>query len=51
MQDDESKIEDQPIAPEPVAEVVPPSPEPQPEQVTEPPAVEVTPEPVPKPIP
>ncbi len=51
MQDDESKVEDQPIAPGPIAEVVPPTPEPQPEQVVEPPVAEVTPEPVPEPIP
>ncbi len=50
MQDDESKIEDQPIVTEPVAEVTP-SPEPQPEQVSEVPVVEPIPEPVIEPTP
>lgn len=49
MQDDDSKDKDQPITPEPVAEV-PPSPEPQPEQVIEAPVAEPVPEPVPDPI-
>ena len=51
MQDDATKLEDQPLATKPVVEAVQPQPEPQPEQVIEPPVVEVAPEPTPEPIP